>query len=801
MIEVIKKLISISLIAFLLGVSVAILFFALTPIPNLSIVRDVKVIESTKIFDRNNELLFDFSENIQRDYIPLSDISENIVKAVLAIEDTQFYDHNGISIIAILRAFVENVRSFSFSQGGSTITQQTVKNILLTSEKRLIRKAKEIFLSIQVERALTKDEILESYLNTISFGGVVYGVSQASNVFFGKSADDITVAEAAYLAAIPRAPTYYSPFGNNKGALEIRKNIVLKRMFEEGFINSSEFSKAKNEPIFFKKGGLFSIKAPHFVFFVKENLERDLGSDLGILHGSSIKTTLDYPLQKKVEDLVSDFVEKNSKRLGAENAGVIVMNPKTGEILSMVGSIGYFEESIDGKVNSTTALRQPGSTLKPFIYSYLLENDFRPESTLFDVHTQFSTSCESDVLVTKEGCYSPVNYTGNFVGPVSIREALAQSINVPAVKALYLAGIRNIFSLLKNVNIDFGGHYSDYGLSIVLGGVEVPLLNLVNAYSIFPNKGLFVRTNWILETDLNGNISGSEGTPKRIISEETAADINDILSDSVARSPVFGVNPNLEITAADVAVKTGTTNNARDIWIVGYTPELLVGVWAGNNNGDPLRENSAGISLAPLWKSVLLSSLERKNIEEPFFDENTSVRSENVPPVVVGKWWETRDGDTHSILDSLTSNYDTRRLVSDGRRSDQYENWEYGISNWLEQKGSLEALRSKQVAAQTDNVTNVESDVFEILAPRDNQVFGLSDRIEVLVGTTNASISRFDYYINETLLGTSHLPVFIFSPSAFQIQKGNHLMRAVGYDSRDRIHISEKVIRISEESS
>ena len=565
------------------------IFFFITPIPNFSVVGDVKVIESIKVFDRNEELLFDFSEDIQREYIPIDGISNNIIGATLAIEDSNFYSHRGVDFIAIFRSFIVNLQTRSFSQGGSTITQQVIKNTLLTSEKRIIRKLKEIFIALRIELVLSKEDILEAYLNTVTYGGVIYGVSQASGVFFNKTPSELTIAEAAYLAAIPRAPTYYSPYGNNKGDLEIRKNLVLSRMFAEKFISREEYLDALGEQVFFHSREFFGIKAPHFVFFVREKLEDELGTDLGVLQGAHIQTTLDYELQEEVQGLVTKFINENKEKLGAENASVIIMNPETGEILVMVGSINYFDKNIDGKVNATVSLRQPGSTLKPFIYANLLDSGFRPETILFDTQTQFSSECEKDDFSSTDSCYSPVNYDGRFRGPVSIRGALAQSINIPAVKSLYLVGIDKVFKFLKDININLGNDYSNYGLSLVLGGVEVPLLNLVNAYSIFPNGGEFVMANWILEDDLNKIKNGRPSQPERIISKQAAFDINSILSDNIARQPVFGNNRNLIVTNSDVAVKTGTTNNARDIWIVGYTPKLITGVWAGNNNGDPLR--------------------------------------------------------------------------------------------------------------------------------------------------------------------------------------------------------------------
>jgi len=365
------------------------------------------------------------------------------------IEDTEFYEHRGIKPTAILRAVFANLGNLEFSQGGSTITQQVVKNSILTSEKKISRKLKEWVLALRLENEMTKDEILTLYLNEVPYGGSIYGVEEASNSFFGKEAKNLSVAEAAYVASLPQAPTFYSPYGNNKDRLDERKNLVLGRMFEEGFISEEEYSRAQDEVVKFLPRADVGIKAPHFVFFIIEELERRYGKRALEEEGFKVTTTLNYDLQVMAEETLFRFANENEEKFNAENAGLVAIDPKTGQILVMVGSRDYFDTNIDGNFNITLAHRQPGSAFKPFVYATAFNEGFTPETVVFDLETEFSTLCspQGEPLggYEEEDCYKPSNYDDEFRGPVSLREALAQSINIPSIKTLYLSGLQNSF--------------------------------------------------------------------------------------------------------------------------------------------------------------------------------------------------------------------------------------------------------------------------------------------------------------------------------------------------------------------
>jgi membrane peptidoglycan carboxypeptidase len=434
-------------------------------------------------------LLYDTGGNVRRSIVPIEEISRHIKNATIAIEDTEFYNHIGVRPTAFLRATLVNLLSLNFSQGGSTITQQVVKNSILTNEKLISRKMKEWVLAIKLEQMASKEEILSMYLNEIPYGGVIYGVEEASEAFFGKKSGEVTLAEAAYLAALPKAPSFYSPYGKNRDKLEERKNLVLREMLRNNFITEEEYETAKQEKVSFLEKGDQSVKAPHFVFYVLEYIKNKYGEDVVNTGGLRVITTLDYDLQSIAEKIAYDYALQNKKNFNAENSAIVATDPKTGGILTMVGSRNYFDQEIDGAFNVTTAKRQPGSTFKPFVYSQAFIKGYTPETVVFDLKTQFSTSCAADNLTTGNGCYSPENYDNLFRGPVTLRNALAQSLNIPSVKVLYLAGLNESIRLARDMGIESLSNKGDYGLTLVLGGGEVTPLELTGAYGVFANNG------------------------------------------------------------------------------------------------------------------------------------------------------------------------------------------------------------------------------------------------------------------------------------------------------------------------
>ena len=667
-------------------------------VPTLESIRERRVIESTKIYDMSGQiLLYDTGGNVRRSIIPIEEISRNVKNATIAIEDDQFYNHIGVRPTAFLRAVLVNLLSLDFSQGGSTITQQVVKNSLLTNEKLISRKIKEWVLAIKLEQMLTKEEILSMYLNEIPYGGNLYGVEEASLAFFGKSSRDVSLSEATYLAALPKAPTFYSPYGKNLGKLEERKNLVLALMLKNNFINQAEYDSAKKEQVTFVEKGDQSIKAPHFVFYVLDYIKNKYGEEIVDSGGLRVTTSLNYELQAVAERIANDYALENKPKFNAENAAIVAVDPRTGGIVTMVGSRDYFDKEIDGAFNVTTAKRQPGSTFKPFVYAEAFLKGYTPNTVIFDTKTQFSTSCEPDNLTTGDGCYSPDNYDNVFRGPVTMRNAIAQSLNVPSVKVLYLAGLTESIRLARDMGILSLSNKGDYGLTLVLGGGEVTPLEITSAYGVFANNGVKTEITPVLEIkDKTGKIlEKHEPKQKEVLPKEIALKISDVLSDNDARAPSFGQTSALYFANRDVAVKTGTTNDYRDAWIIGYTPSIAVGAWAGNNDNSPMEKKVAGFIVAPMWRAFMDQALARYPVE--VFEDPLIEDSNTLKPVLRGIWQggimatssgqQVVTGGVHEILHWVNKD-DPRGPIPDNPSSDsQYDRWEYGVRIWAVENG------------------------------------------------------------------------------------------------------------------
>lgn len=669
----------------LFAFGIMILWVASLRIPALETIAERRIDQSTKFYDRTGQvLLYDMSKDVRRDPIPFENISQDIKDAAIAIEDKEFYSHNGFVLSSFLRALIVNISSLSFSQGGSTITQQVVKNTILTKDKSPTRKLKELILALKLERVISKDEILALYLNEIPYGGTIYGIEEAAQSFFGKSAENVTLAEAAYLAAIPKAPTFYSPYGKNKQALDERQKLVLAEMLKLEFITQEEFDKAVNEEVTFRVREVSqNIKAPHFVFFVIDELEERYGENTLESSGYKVVTSLDYEIQKKAEALAVKYGEINQKTFNADNNAIVVMDPKTGEILAMTGSRNYFDEKIDGNFNAATGHRQPGSTFKPFVYSVLFNRGYTSETILWDVPIQFSTTCSVDNFTSDDKCYSPGNYDDKFRGPMTIRHALAQSINVPAVEALYLAGVKDSISLAQDMGIESLTEKNTYGLSLVLGGGAVSLLDLTAAYTVFANDGMrtpYTPVLWV--EDHQGNLIDKHSPlSTRVLPEKTARLISDILSDNNARTPGYGANSPLYVSYRDVAVKTGTSNDYRDAWIVGYAPNLAIGAWVGNNDNSPMAKKVAGLIVSPLWRELIdqvLPSLPSESFIEPE-GENWS----ELKPVLKGQV----ESPPHSILHYVEKTNPRGPYPSNPANDSQYNHWEFGVKRWVSLSG------------------------------------------------------------------------------------------------------------------
>ena len=626
----------------LIGVGIILVWISTLDIPDLSSFEERKVQQSTKIYDRTGKiLLYDLHQDVRRTIVPYEDISRHIKNATVAIEDDTFFEHSGVRPLAILRSMATNMLNgggpFN-GAGGSTITQQVIKNSILQHEKTITRKIKEAILAFRLEQVLTKEEILSHYLNESPYGGTIYGVEEASLTFFGKPASDVTLAEATYLAALPQLPTYYSPYGNHIDDLEKRKNLVLDRMLAQKFITKEEFDGAKAEKVEFKPQVATGIRAPHFVFYVRDYLVEKYGEESLAERGLKVITTLDWELQEKAEEIVKEKALYNKKAYNAENAALVASDPTNGHILVMVGSRDYFDKEIDGNYNIALAERQPGSSFKPFVYATAFTKGYTPETVVFDLKTQFSTACPPDNFTSEGECYSPDNYDHTFRGPVNFRNALAQSLNIPAVEALYLAGIPASIKMARDMGISTLKGGNQYGLTLVLGGGEVKLLEMVGAYGTFANEGTRNELESIIRIEDNdGNVlEESKPKPKQVLDPDVARQISDILSDNIARTPLFGANSPLYFPGRDVAAKTGTTNDKRDVWVMGYTPNLVVGAWAGNNDNSSMSEIS-GLVISPLWRAfmdVALPKFESKKFTAPPRTPDT------IKPVLRGVWFD-----------------------------------------------------------------------------------------------------------------------------------------------------------------
>ena len=782
-----KKLFIIGLATGLLFASAILLWVATLEIPTLDGFEARRITQSTKIYDRTGEvLLFDLHEDIRRTVVPLEDMTRHLKNATIAIEDSEFYEHQGIRPTAILRAVLVNLRVIDgiVGQGGSTLTQQVVKNTLLTREKTIARKVKEWILSLKVEQILTKDEILELYLNEVPYGGNIYGAEEAAQHFFAVSATELSLVQSAYLAALPQAPSRYSPYGNNINLLEDRKNLVLARMRELGFITNDEYESAVAETVTFEQYGETNIKAPHFVFYVREYLEDTYGREAVYESGLKVISTLDYDLQKIGEEVVSEFAYKNEEDFNAENAALVAVDPNTGQILTMVGSRNYFDEEIDGKFNIATAKRQPGSTFKPFVYGAAFEKGYTPETVVFDVPTQFSNTCEPSDFTTGGGCYSPVNYDAVFRGPMTLRNALAQSINIPAVKALHLAGVNNAISTATRLGIstlDKGAGF--YGFSLVLGGGEVTPLDLAGAYATLANDGVRHPHTPILRIeDAAGTVLEEyEETPgEQVLSAQSARLVADVLTDIDARTPAYGAN-SFSFGNQQVAVKTGTTNDFRDVWIVGYTPNIAVTTWGGNNDNSPIVKRVAGFVLAPLWRAFMdraLTIVPGENFTPPTPEENP----ESIKPVLRGFWQGSASStapSVHSILHWVDKDNPRGSIPSNPARDSQYNLWEYAVQVWAQENAPQLATSTLPGVPDYAQPGATEQNTVVITNPTPGSVHTRNQLLEIRVAAPNTlQLQSVDYYLDGAFMGSSNQAPF--SLSIVPQLTGQHVIRAIG---------------------
>lgn len=776
-----------------IGFGILIIWIATLKVPDFQSFDVRKVSNSTKIYDRTGEvLLYDIHGDIKRTQISFEAMGDRIKDATISIEDENFYTNSGVSLKSIARAFLANLKTGSFSQGGSTITQQIVKNSLLNTDKRISRKMKEIFLALKVSKAMTKDQILEIYLNESPYGGNIYGISEASNAYFGKKPVDLTIAEAAYLAAIPQAPSRYSPYGQNIDKLEARKNLVLSQEMKLGFITKEEYDTAMLEKVAFVPQDKIGIKAPHFVFYVKNYLEQKYGEDVVASGGLKVTTTLDYDLEQKAEEIVLKTALQNEKDWNASNAALVAIDPKTGQILTMVGSRDYFDKYIDGKFNIALAKRQPGSSFKPFIYATAFAKGFTPNTTLFDVFTEFQSTCDPyghAKTGSQSDCYHPDNYDNAFLGPISLRNALAQSRNVPSVQLLYLTKIADSLKLAKNMGIKTLTNPDQYGLTLVLGGGEVTLLDMVSSYGVFANEGVRFEPQAVLKVeDASGKVL-EDFTPaggQRVLDENVTREISDVLSDNVARTPLFGANSFVYFGDVDVAGKTGTTNNNKDAWMMGYTPDIAVGVWSGNNDNTPMKKGSA-IS-GHLWREfmdIALKKTDHTSFITPSIDTSLTTK-----PVIRGIWQGGKSVFIDTVSGKLATDLtpeETKKevVVTDvhsilywvdrdnimgpppgAQTNQQYINWETSVQDWwAKNKSNYPSVTEDDLPSGYDTAhTEANKPDVSIDFPEANTAYDASLPMNVEISYHSKSdVKSVDFFLNDEFLGTRTSPPFNFS--------------------------------------
>ncbi len=785
-----KALFFLSIFIFL-AVFLAVAWFSKgLPDPNQLISRDIP--QSTVIYDRTGEnILYEIHGEEKRTLVTLQEIPDYVEKATISIEDKNFYQHSGFSLFAIMRTAVTNVL-YGKKAGGSTLTQQLIKNAVLSSEKSYSRKIKELILAYKLEQKFSKDQILQMYLNEIPYGSNAYGVQAASEKYFGKSVQEVSISEAAVLAALPQAPSFYSPYGSNKDVLLARKDYILDLMEKQGYISGDERENAKGQEINFKKPTT-NITAPHFVMYIKQILSEKYGEKNVEQGGLKIYTSLDLYKQKIAEEVITEFSEKNQENYNAENASLVAIDPKTGQVLAMVGSKDYFSQEIDGQFNVAINPRQPGSSLKPLVYASLFEKGYTPNTILFDVLTNFSNTAKP---------YEPRNYNNKELGPVSVKKALAGSLNIPAVKALYLSGLDDVLDLAENSGYTTLKDKDRFGLSLVLGGAEVKLIEHVNAYSIFAREGELNPISVILKIeDKDGNVLEEyKENKKTIIPVNIARMINDILSDNDARAYAFGTNNHLQLSNRPVAAKTGTTNNYIDAWTIGYTPSLVAGVWVGNNDNTEMKLGSAGGTVAaPIWKNFMERVLgdtpveefkkpEIKEVDKKIINGNIdfseTIKIDSISGLLTTEYTpeelieEKEFLNYHNILYYVDKENPLGDIPEDPSQDPQFNSWQTALESWTEKENK------KRDELGEEKIYLIPTKKDDVHLPKNQPIFSINLKNNSTINSSllsveiNAAaprgISTASYYINDNLLLNTSSSPFNLSRDISFLKNGLH---------------------------
>lgn len=804
-----RKLVKLAKLIFIGAIGILLLSFLVLPLLALNLPSPDKVVRhegyATQILDRNGETLYNVYVNQRRNPVNLSDIPLYLRQATIAVEDKNFYKHKGFDVFGIIRGFTR-IFTRGYAQGGSTLTQQLVKNVLLSSDRTLVRKIKEFVLAIEIESKYTKDEILQMYLNEAPYGGTAWGVEAASELYFGKKVKDLDLIESGVLAGLPQSPSRYSPYSSTPKAYVERTKQVFRRMREDGYITANQEKNANSEVanISFQPQGA-SFKAPHFVQYVQNILTDRYGEAAVEQGGLKVTTTLDLTLQDKAQGIVSEEIAKVEKQ-HITNGAVVVINPNTGEILAMVGSKNFNDPNYDGQVNVATSLRQPGSSFKPFTYVTAFKKGYTASTLIMDVATTFPGGANNPD-------YNPVNYDGKYRGPMQLRYTLGNSINLVAVKLLAMVGIKDVLETAYAMGITTLPPTQEtlnrVGLSLTLGGGEVRLIDLTDAYAPFMNKGFKVEPIAILKVeDKDGKVL-EEAKPqlgKRVVSEEQAFLIANILSDNSAREIVFGLNSLLNISGKQIAVKTGTTNDKRDNWTIGGNPQALVGVWVGNNDNSQMLNVASGVSGAsPIWRRVLLEAISGKpNIS---FDFPGSIVSANVD-LVSGyrahdgfpsrmeyfiKGTEPADDTVHMLLkicktdgklanpsDIAAGNYDQKEYFifkeEDPTAAKGGPNrWQEGILNWLNGQSDARYHPPSDYCG-TANPVNIE-----FTNPKDQTQISSPFTMEVKA-ESSSDIVKVDFYKDNESSPFATFGTPPYKKDNINLSDGVHTLRAVARD-------------------
>jgi 1A family penicillin-binding protein len=746
------------------------------------------VAQTTKIFDRTGKvLLYEIHGAQKRTLVELDQISEHVKHATLTAEDRNFYEHGGFDPKGMLRGLFRSVLSGGQNlQSGSTITQQFIKKSVLTDEQTITRKVKELVLSIEIERRYSKDQILKLYLNEIPYGNVSYGIEAAAQSFLGKSAKDLTLSESALLAALPNAPTRYSPYGNNRDALIARQRWIIDGMVSEGYATADEAATAKEDDVLSRVlPRREPIVAPHFVFYVRELLVEEFGEQKVEQGGLKVITTLDADKQKIAEEVVAENLE-NIKKWDADTAAMAAFDPKTGEVLAMIGSADYFDDEINGQYNAILGKLQPGSSVKPIVYATAFERGFTPSTVVEDIKTNFSVSGEP---------YEPQNYDGQERGFVTIKEALAGSLNIPAVKTLYLAGIDSFQDFSGRLGYTTFGDRSRYGLALVLGGAEVRPIEHIAAFSAFAQEGVIHETKAILRVE---DAAGKElldatetSAGKKVFDPEIARQINDILSDNVARAYVFGESNYLTLGERPAAAKTGTTNDYKDAWTIGYTPSLVAGVWVGRSEGDVMKKGADGSKIAaPIWNRFMSRALAGSAPEvftppqpvvtgKAVLDGDKTAQAVYAIDRVSGKL-ATEMTPPDSIL-FFVDRADPRGPVPEHPEADsQFATWEESVARWFSDK----PYSTDAPPTEYDDVHVIENlPVVSFLAPQDGGTLDQRAFRPSVSTYARRGVSKIEFFMDGESIGTNVYSPFdatITVPNRFP--KGFHTLTARAYD-------------------